>query len=463
MNSPKTVLTLLSFCLLSFSLFAQSKEDKQEKPEGQVLDKIIAKVDNYIILESDLQKAYVDAVSQSQEGFEAPSRCDIFESLLINKLLVAKAEIDSVIVTDAEVMLEADRRFSMILQQFGGDEDMLVETYGKTAEQLKAELHDKLKEQQIISKMRKNITQNLAVSPAEVREFYNQIPKDSLPFFSAEVAVGQIVKKPEVNREEKDRVADKLREIKQKILDGEADFAKMALRYSEDPGSKTRGGDLGFSQKGAMVPEYEAAALKLREGEISEPVESDFGYHLIQLLEKRSDSYNSRHILIKPKPTKEDIKRTERELDSLRNLIALDSIEFSKAAKEYSEDRNTSDNGGFFTDPTTGANRLTLRTLEDPILYFTLDTMKVGTLSHAISYEEQNQRTGESEPAVRLLYYKNRFPAHRANLKDDYEKLKAAAKKKKESEILDEWFKLAKEEVYIDIDPAYDRCNALED
>lgn len=464
-NLTKTLAVILCF-LSTITVYAQEKDStstEESKPSGQILDKIIAKVDNYIILESDLQKSYLEAISQSQQGFEAPSRCEVFESLLVNKLMLAKAEIDSVIVTDAEVVMDVNQRFNMVLQQFGGNEETLVEAYGKTAEQLKSEIHDMVKEQKTIAKMRSSIVQSMSVSPAEVREFYNKIPKDSLPFFSAEVSVGQIVKKPEPSRKEKDRVIKQLSDIKQRILDGEVDFASMAIKYSEDPGSKNQGGDLGFFRKGELAPEYEAMALSLREGEIGDHVESQFGIHLIQLLERRTDSYNTRHILIKPRPTEQDIAAAERELDSLRHLIELDSMSFAKAAKDFSEDRNTSDNGGFFSDPTTGANRLSARTLEDPILYFTIDTMQVGTISHALRYEEQNQRTGEPEKAVRLLYFKNEYPAHRANLEDDYEKLKAATKKQKESEALEDWFKIAKEEVYIDIDPAYDRCNALKE
>ncbi|GGZ23053.1 peptidylprolyl isomerase [Echinicola pacifica] len=441
----------------------ESGDSTKQKPTGQVLDKIIAKVDNYIILESDVQQAYLEAVAQAQQGFEAPSRCDVFESLIINKLMLAKAEIDSVIVTDAEVILDVENRFNMVMQQFGGDEETLIEAYGKNAEQLKSEIHTLVKEQKIVGKMRNNIVMDMSVSPADVRKFFNNIPTDSLPFFSAEVVVGQIVKKPKASRQEKDRVIQQLNDIKADILSGDVDFASMARKYSEDPGSKAQGGDLGFFRKGELAPEYEAMALSLRQGEIGDPVESQFGIHLIQLLERRTDSYNTRHILIKPMPTAQDLLKVEKELDSLRNLIQLDSISFAKAAKNYSDDRNTSDNGGFFSDPTTGANRLASRTLEDPILYFTLDTMKVGTLSLPLQYEEQNQRTGEPEKAVRLLYYQDRYPAHRANLSDDYEKLKAASKKQKESEALEKWFKIAKEEVFIDIDPAYDRCNALKD
>jgi peptidyl-prolyl cis-trans isomerase SurA len=437
--------------------------EKEERPSGQVLDKIIAKVDNHIILESDLQKAYLEAVSQSQQGFEAPSRCDVFESMLINKLMVAKSEIDSVLVSDAEVLIQTDQRFSMVLSQFGGDEESLVEIYGKTADQLKAEMEDAIKEQMIVQKMQGKIAEDLTVSPADVRKFFEGIPKDSLPFFSAEVTVGQIVKKPEVSKEQKDKVVNQLMEIKQKILDGDEDFASMARKFSQDPGSAAQGGDLGFFRRGELAPEYEATSYALKPGEISDPVESMFGFHMIQLLERRGNTYNTRHILIKPEPSEEDVVRAERYLDSLRKEILADKITFAKAAKEHSDDRETSDNGGFFTDPNSGSNRLTLRTLEDPVLYFTIDTMKVGDVTVPMRYDDLDQRSGRSEPAVRLLYYKERFPAHRANLKDDYEKLKQATRRKKEEDILSKWFILAKEEVFIDIDPQYDRCEVLKE
>src|SRR5690554_6536947 len=341
---------------LSVPLAVHAQEEEQSTetpPSGQIVDKIIAKVDNYIILESDLQKTYLEAMARVQQGFETPTRCDIFESMLVNKMMVAKADIDSVLVSDAEVIIQTDQRFNMVMAQFGGDEEMLLEAYGKTAEQLKTELHDGIREQLIVTKMQSTIAEGLSVSPADVRRFFEQIPTDSLPFFSAEVSVGQIVKKPEVSEEEKEKVSKLLSSIKQRILDGETDFATMARQYSEDPGSAANGGDLGFFNRGELAPEYEATALSLKQGEISDPVESMFGVHMIQLLEIKGNSFNTRHILITPKPTESDIADAERFLDSIRTMIVTDSLSFSKAAKDYSDDRATSDNGGFFSDPAT--------------------------------------------------------------------------------------------------------------
>lgn len=443
--------------LITFQAFAQAEEKKETAaPSGQVIDKIVAKVNNYILLESEIQKSYIEAISQSQQDVQPPTRCEVFESLLISKLMVAKAEIDSVMVTDAEVMFQADQRFAMVMQQFGGDENMLAEVYGKTADQLKTEIHDLLKEQLLVQKMQAKITEGLSISPADVRKFFNEIPRDSLPFFSAEVMVGQIVKKPEVNQKVKNEITELLRGLKNQIMDGKADFQTLAKQYSQDPGSAPLGGELGFFRRGELAPEYEATALGLEVLEISDPVETSFGFHMIQLLERRGNTFNTRHILIRPEPSEQDIVDAERFLDSIRTAIIDGKIEFAKAAKENSDDRATSDNGGFFVDPNNNSSRLTLRTLDDPVLYFTLDSMKVGSITPPIRFE--TEREGAQ---VRILFYKERFPAHRANLEDDYEKMKAAAKRRKEEALLSRWFITAKEDVFIDIDPAYDRCDVL--
>ncbi|MCR9014199.1 peptidylprolyl isomerase [Aquiflexum gelatinilyticum] len=443
--------------LITFQSFSQAEEKKETAaPSGQVIDKIVAKVNNYILLESEIQKSYIEAISQSQQDVQPPTRCEVFESLLISKLMVAKAEIDSVMVTDAEVMFQADQRFAMVMQQFGGDENMLAEVYGKTADQLKTEIHDLLKEQLLVQKMQAKITEGLSISPADVRKFFNEIPRDSLPFFSAEVMVGQIVKKPEVNQKVKNEITELLRGLKNQIMDGKADFQTLAKQYSQDPGSAPLGGELGFFRRGELAPEYEATALGLEVLEISDPVETAFGFHMIQLLERRGNTFNTRHILIRPEPSDQDIVDAERFLDSIRTAIIDGKIEFAKAAKENSDDRATSDNGGFFVDPNNNSSRLTLRTLDDPVLYFTLDSMKVGSITPPIRFETEREGV-----QVRILFYKERFPAHRANLEDDYEKMKAAARRRKEEALLSRWFITAKEDVFIDIDPAYDRCDVL--
>lgn len=454
------MMKLLNRLILSLSglLILGHTLAQENPPTGQVLDKIVAKVDNSIVLESEVQKTYIEAIAQSQQGMEAPNRCEVFESLLINKLMVAKAAIDSVMVTEAEVLVQTNNRFNMVMQQFGGDENMLAEIYGKSGDQLKAELEEVIREQLIVQKMRSKITEGITVSPAEVRAFFNSIPRDSLPLFTSEATVGQIVRKPEANPNIREELIAQLLQFKQEILEGKSSFADLAKKYSEDPGSGAQGGDLGFFRRGELAPEYEATSLSLRPGEISDPVETQFGFHMIQLLEIKGNTYNTRHILRIPKASEEDIQKVERYLDSLKKQILDGKIDFAKAAKEYSEDRATSDAGGFFTDPATNSNRLSLRTLEDPVLYFTIDTMKVGDITPPLRFEDPREGT-----KVRILYYKARYPAHKANLQDDYEKLKAATLRRKEDEVLSKWFLTAKEDVFIDIDPSYDRCNPLQD
>ena len=420
--------------------------------EEVVIDKIISKVDDYIILKSDLEKAYLDYLSRGEfRGSNA--KCQILEQLIVNKMLVAKSEIDSIEVSDAEVQNNLSRRMDYILSQVGSPSD-IEKQYGKTIEQIEQELFDDIKEQMIIQRMQQEITSALKVSPAEVRKFYNKIPQDSLPYFSTEVTVGQIVKEPTAGKKQKDKVLRLMYEIKGRILQGES-FEDLARQYSEDPGSAARGGELPFYKRGDLAPEFEATAMTLNEGELSDPIETQFGYHLIELQQRRGNTFKTRHILVTPKPSEEDILKTEKYLDSLRTAILLDSIDFQTAAKEYSDDKNTSSNGGFFLDP-NGSNRVSVEQL-DPTIFFTLDTMQIGNITRPELFTQP-----DGSNAYRILYYKNRVAPHQANLKDDYQKIATAALNDKRNRILSEWFEDARDKVYIEIDPEFDQCDLLE-
>jgi peptidyl-prolyl cis-trans isomerase SurA len=233
------------------------------------------------------------------------------------------------------------------------------------------------------------------------------------------------------------------------------DFAKLAAEYSQDPGSARLGGNLGFAPRGVMVPEFEAAAMRLKPGEISQPVETDFGFHIIQLIERRGNEFNSRHILLRSDFSEVDFSSAENFLDSLRLKILNDSIPFENAAKEFSDDEQTSGNGGFLFDK-TGSARVSVEEL-DPVVFFTIDTMKVGEISRPLRY-----RTLEGKEAVRILFYKSRFRPHVINLEDDYQKVQMAALNEKKQKALDKWFDGAKQEVFIMIDEDYKHCKILE-
>lgn len=421
---------------------------------GFVIDKIIGKVDNYIVLKSELDKAYQDYISNGGRPSEQ-ARCQYLALLLRNKLMMAKAEIDSVVVSDSEVDAETSRRMNIILAQYGGSQEELEKKFGKTFEQFRFELRDQIREQMIINEMQRKITKDISITPAEVRRFFNRIPKDSLPFFSAEVEVAQIVRLAKVSNEQKELTKRQLIDLRNRILAGE-DFARLAREYSDDPSVTVNGGDMGFVGRGVMVPEYEAMCFKLKPGEISMPVETAYGFHIIQLIERRGNEYHSRHILISPVPSPEDLAKAERFLDSLRQRILADSISFQKAAREYSDDVLTKGNGGFFVD-SEGGTRVPVDEL-DPGVYFAIDTMQVGTISRPLTY-----RTDDGKEAVRILYYKSRIPPHMADLQKDWERIKSAALQEKQMKALEKWFKKARKDVYISVDPAYNYCGILDD
>src|SRR5918993_950039 len=427
---------------------------KGQDTEGFVVDKIIAKVDNYILIKSELERAYQDYLTNGGSPSQQ-AKCQYLAMLVRNKLMLAKAEIDSVMVLDAEVDLNTSNRMDMILSQSGRTADELEALYGKTLEQVRLELREQIREQMIVSKMEEEMTKGIVVTPSEVKRFFSKIPKDSLPYFSASVQVAQIVKIAEVSEEQKNATRGELMEVRNKILGGE-DFATVAKKYSDDPSVLSNGGEMGWSARGRMVPEYEAMAFKLKPKELSMPFESAFGIHIMQLIERRGNEYNSRHILISPKPSTADIEKATRTLDSIRTLIVADSITFQKAAKEFSDDVQTKGNGGFFSDRDGGLN-LTVDEL-DPIVFFKLDSMEVGDISKPITY-----RTDEGKDAVRILYYKARTAPHQASLEDDWTKIQAATLNEKKDKVLQKWFQKARADVFINIDPEYDNCGILDE
>ena len=432
--------------IISFSSLSQSSED------GIIIDRIAAKVDNLIILKSDIEKSYLDFLSRGEyRGSNA--KCEILQQLIVNKMMVAQAEIDSVIVLDEEVNSNLDRRMAIMLQQFGGEEEV-QKAYGKSIEQIRSEVFDNIKEQLTIQKMQSQLTSDLKVTPSEVRRFFKEIPRDSLPYFSTEVSVAQIVKQPEAGKSQKTKIRNQLLDIREQIISG-TPFGDLAKIYSQDPGSAVRGGELPFFSRGELAPEYEATALSLAAGEVSMPVETQFGYHIIELLDKRGNTYKTRHILITPTPSQEDFKLTENLLDSIRNVVLLDSLTFQEAAKEYSDDQLTSSSGGFFLDE-SGALRVSVDQL-DPNIFFTLDTMKIGNITKPIRFQQQ-----DGKYAYRILYYKDKVSPHLANLDADYQKIANAALDKKKNEAISSWFELARNNVYIEIDPEYNYCNLVD-
>jgi peptidyl-prolyl cis-trans isomerase SurA len=437
---------MMACCLLlAGSVHAQENE-------GFTVDKIIAKVDNYIVLKSELDKAYLDYVSNGGQGGDQ-TRCQFLALLLRNKLMMAKAEIDSIVVSDDEVDQNTERRMGMILAQYQGSAEEIESKFGKSLDQIKLELRDQIREQMVVSEMEKTITKGIAVTPAEVKRFFARIPNDSLPFFSADIEVAQIVKVAKVSEVQKEETKRQLMGLRDKILAGE-DFATVAKKYSADPSVTSNNGDMGWMGRGDLVPQYEAMAFKLKVNEISMPVETEYGFHIIQLLGRRGNEYHSRHILMSPAPSPDDIKVASHYLDSIRTIIIKDSVMFQKAAKEHSDDMMTKSNGGYFSDD-SGGTRISVDEI-DPAVFFAIDTMKIGSISRPLTY-----RNDQGKEAVRILYYKSRMPPHMASLKDDWHKIQTATLNQKKNKVLAKWFDKARKDVFISIDPTYDLCDIL--
>jgi len=422
---------------------------------AQLVDKIVAKVDNQILLKSEIDMAYIQYLSQlpaNQKVDESQLKCQIVESLLINKFMLAKAEIDSVTIEYEVLQAQLEQRMDYFIRMAGGA-DKLQAIYKKSIDELKDDLRSSLEEQLITQKMQEQIVSGIKVTPGEVKRFFSSIPEDSLPYFSTSIEIGQIVKDPEVGKKEKLEAIDLLKSIKNRIKDS-ADFCRYAAEYSEDPGSRKSCGELGYFKKGELVPPYEAAALKLKPGEFSDIVESEYGYHLIQLIDRRANEYSTRHILVKPKSSKKDFGYTGQFLDTIRTLIVKDSITFSNAANKFSDDKTTKNNGGFFTSE-GGSYRISVDEL-DPVLFFTMDTMQVGQISQPVIFKKE-----DGTESMRILYLKSKVPPHVANLKDDYQEIYSAALDHKKNKALNEWFDKTKDQVYIHIDEEYNECNIL--
>ncbi len=439
--------TLISLCL--FGVIGSSAQ----QVNGVVIDKIVAKVDDYIILKSEHERSYLEYLSAGNPRSEG-AKCGVLENLVVQKMLVAKAEIDSIVVSDVEVLAQLDSRINAVVQQYGSQEE-LEKVFGKPLSQIRDDLFDQIKEQLLATRVQQEITQGVKVTPSEVRRFFSKIPSDSLPYFSTEVTVAQVVMVPEPSKEQREKVRRQLLDIKGQLLQG-ASFGALAGRYSEDPGSRSRGGELPLFSRGDVAPEFEAAAMTMEIGQVSEPVESKFGFHLIELQDRKGATFKTRHILIKPKPAEQDRIETRNFLDSLRTVIQADSISFSKVANEHSEDQMTSSNGGFFVDGGTGSMQVPVEAL-DPGVFFAVDTMEIGSISRPISFQQP-----DGTQAYRILYYKARIPPHLANLKDDYQKLAAATLNNKRNQLLNDWFLNARDEVFVDIDEDYLDCRLFE-
>ncbi len=423
--------------------------------QNEVLDKIVAIVGSEILLQSELDEN-IALMEAQQGGLPEGAECFIFDQLLSQKLLTNQAKLDSLEVSDVEVTAQLDARFDRILTMMGGDTKQFEEYYGMSISEVREKYRQDLKDQILSQRMRGKVINSATITPSEVLSFYNQIPKDSLPYFNSEVEIGEIVHFPEPSESEMERVRQEAEKIRKQIVEGGADFAKIAEETSDDTGSARLGGNLGWQKRGGFVMEFEAAAFKLKPGEISQVIETEFGFHIIQLIERLGNRINTRHILKTPFVMDADMKRAQAHLDSIRMLVEVDSFTFSQAVRKFSTEKAQSYyNDGLMINANNGNSFFETGDL-DPEVYFTIDTMKVGQVSSPILYT-----TERGDRAFRLVKLVSMTEPHQASLQTDYSKIKAAALEQKKVTYLNEWVSETISNTYVRVDEKYRDCEIM--
>lgn len=440
----------LIFLPLILCLYAKSV---QSQNEPEVIDKVVALVGENIVLHSDIEMQ-IDQFTLSDIPVNENTRCEILEDLMYQRLFIAQAKIDSVEVSPEMVDQELNRRLRYFVSQLGSEEE-LVRFYGKSIDQIKEDFKDEVENILLIEEMQRKVTGNVTVSPAEVRAFYETIPKDSIPYINAEATIAHIVRKPPISEIEEERIKSQLREFKTRVASGE-DFGTLAYLYSQDPGSAQKNGELGFMDRTELVPEFSAAAMALQKGEVSDIVKTQFGYHIIQMIDRRGDRINVRHILLIPQVSPIDLQKAKVWLDSIRlEILNNDSLTFAQAAIKFSDDETTRMNGGLMINPQSGTNKFDMELLGqmDRNLLFTLEKMKEGEVSGPHLFQ-----TDDGKRAYRLIELIDITDPHIANLKDDYNRLSQSAKRRKENERLESWIEQHCNNAYVWVDPKFATC-----
>lgn len=437
----KQIITTGLFMVLAVAVMAQQK----------IIDGVAAVVGENIVLTSDVETQYTQFRMQGNISGGSEARCDILQNLIIQKMLLNQAKtVDSLEVSDDQVEANMNQRLRYFVQQMGS-EKKLEEYYNKSIEDIKDEFREMIREQMLVQQERQQLTKNVNITPSEVQDFYNTIPKDSIPMVPTEYVIGHIVKKPPIDTEVLNNTRTRLKELRQRIIDGES-FSTMAILYSQDPGSAKKGGELGFYGRGELYPEFEAVAFNLKKGEVSEIVKTKAGFHIIQLIERRGELINVRHILISPAPSTEDIRKAKNELDSIARQIRSGEIGFDEAARKFSDDPDGI-TGGIMINPKTNDKRFTAEDLE-PNVSYAVKNMDVGGVSQAIPMQ-----TEENRKAYRIIYLQEKTKPHRANLQEDYSTVQRWAEEQKKNNKLQEWIKEKRKETYIRINAPYKDCD----
>ena len=416
--------------------------------QPQTVDGVAAIVGGDVILKSDIDEQY-DVFNRQNFG-KPVSYCEVFEELLFQKLLIHHAAIDSISIGEEEVEANMDRRIQQLIMQMG-DQKKLEDFYEKSVVEIKEDMRTLIKEQLTAQRMQMTVVEGIEVTPSEVREYYENLPADSIPLISAEVELSQIVKFPELSDEAEQEVIAKLKELKERIENGTS-FSSMAILYSEDPGSNKKGGEYQGIQRGVFVKEFEAVAFNLRKGEISDPFKTEFGYHIVQLLEKRGEELDLRHILIKPKLTQENLQEAKNFLDSVSAAIANGEMTFEEASRRFSDDEQTRFNGGQMSNFQSGNNKFEVSQL-DRGLFALISTLENDEISEASFYRTEDQRE-----AFRIVRLDANYEPHKANLDLDFTRIKGFALQQKQAKTVEDWKNEKLADTFVKINEGYYDC-----
>ncbi|MBP1673676.1 MAG: peptidylprolyl isomerase [Bacteroidetes bacterium] len=415
------------------------------------VDAIIAIVGKEIILQSDLDKAVTERTAQNRDVNDLYAvQCSVLQELIYSKLMVHQAELDSVIITEEDVENQINARMQVWLQSVGGDPKIIEQHFGKSIEDIKKDMREPMFNVLVSERITSSITEGIAITPSEVKSFFQKFSADSMPMIPESYEYGHITKTPPVSEAEIMQIKTVLNEYRERVLKGDK-FSMLARLYSDDPGSAPKGGVLGFVKRGELYPEFEAVAFTLKPGEVSQIVQTRSGYHIIQLIERRGDEINVAHILLQPKPSMEEQEKAIQYLDSIIKIIKTTNPDFSDAALSYSDDL-TRNNGGWVVNKYSGSFKFDKESL-DQTVYAVLSKMKPGEYSNIIPYVNE-----DGILSLRILYLKTKIKEHKANLGDDYDIIKNAALEEKKQNAIEKWILNKVKVTNIKISEKYKGC-----
>lgn len=437
------------FLLLSFVGLTVNAQDN-------VIDEVVWVVGDEAILKSDVENERLNAQYEGRR-FDGDPYCVIPEELAVQKLFLHQAEIDSIEVSEQEVIQKVEQQTAWLIDQIGSKEKM-EEYYNKTSTQIREMLRENIRNGLIVQQMQRELVGDIKLTPAEVRNYFKNLPSDSIPSIPTQVEVQIIVREPKIKEEEIERVKKKLRDFTEQIYKGESSFSVLAMYYSEDPGSARRGGEYGFTGRGELTPEFANVIFNMTDPKkISKVFETEYGYHIAQLIEKRGDRVSYRHILMKPKVDEQEIEEALNKLDTLANDIRKGKVTFDEAATWVSQDKDTKNNHGLLANPQTGTSRFEMQHLAG------LVSQEVAKVVEGMQIDEISKPftmiNSKGKEVCAIVKLKNRIDAHKATITEDYQRLKSMVTAKRSEEKIQEWIVEKQKNTYVRINPNWRKCD----